>query len=266
MIRFKGTSPFIKLFRTGALSALAFLVAGCAVDQSEKSSSWPELSVQQQNQLTQHEAEQLEADQAFARQQYRRARNHYLLLARRGDKFAQYRIALMHAEGLGVDRDLALAHAWATLAAQLGQPPLVRFRDRLAGQLDPDKKARAIEHLLELEPQYGLISTSKRQNSKLVRKFRSCTGSRLGSTCANVQAVGSFKDADGNRYTSSFGFWRAAREQIAEFYEFMETEPSGQVTLRELELLDDDASDDSSHPDPGTSGDSDSNREIDHPH
>ena len=139
-----------------------------------------------------------------------------------------------------MDRDLALAHAWSVLAAQLGQPPFIEYRDRLAARLDPETRARATGQLLELEPQYGLISTSKRQNSKLVRKLRSCTGSRLGSTCANVQSLGSFRDADGNAYSSGFTFWRAAREQIAAFHEFMETDPKGLVTLRDLELQDDD--------------------------
>ncbi|MFN2333264.1 MAG: hypothetical protein ABR550_02415 [Wenzhouxiangellaceae bacterium] len=229
--------------RTGVVLAV-LLIAACAGDQLDRTAGWPELSAQQKNRLSQYEAEQLEADRAFARQQYGQAKSAYLILARRGDKFAQYRLAVMHAEGLGQDRDLALAHAWAVLAAQLGQPPFIEFRDRLAARLTPETQARATGHLLELEPQYGLISTSKRQNSKLVRKMRSCTGSRLGSTCANLQALGSFRDADGNAYSSGFAFWRAAREQIAAFHEFMETNPKGLVTLRDLELKDNDSEND----------------------
>jgi TPR repeat protein len=62
------------------------------------------------------------ADAAYYRDDYRSAMSLYLVMAEGNDAYAQYRIALMYANGQGVRRDPVAASRWYRRAAESGDP------------------------------------------------------------------------------------------------------------------------------------------------
>lgn len=107
--------------------------------------------------------------EAYKRGDMEWARKHFLSAARYADKTSQLALSTIYANGAGVSRDLALAYAWADLAAERGFPKFVARREQLWAMLDADGQARAIEEGGKLYAEYGDAVAKPRQASQLAR-------------------------------------------------------------------------------------------------
>nr|WP_281502862.1 tetratricopeptide repeat protein [Ancylobacter crimeensis] len=86
-----------------------------------------------------------DADPRGAAQWYRRA-------AERGVRDSQYNLGVLHARGIGVERDLAAAWRWFAIAAAQGDPEAARRRDEIAARLDPAQLAQARLEAARFQP------------------------------------------------------------------------------------------------------------------
>jgi hypothetical protein len=107
--------------------------------------------------------------EAYRRGDFAWARRHFLSAARYADKTSQLALSTIYANGEGVARDLALAYAWADLAAERGFPKFVARREQLWAELDEAGRARAIEEGAKLYAEYGDAVAKPRHQSQLDR-------------------------------------------------------------------------------------------------
>lgn len=108
--------------------------------------------------------------------------------ARYGDKLSQAQIANMYWEGIGVERDRALAYAWMDIAAERLYPDLIAFRERFWAELGPREREEAIERGQAILAEYGDDVAKPRLEEVLQRARRSITGGRLGAV-GNVRVI-----------------------------------------------------------------------------
>lgn len=105
-------------------------------------------------------------------------------LAPIGDKYAQYMVGYMHLHGEGVEQDRIKALAWFRLAAERGEPLLVRMRDEVAAGLTPDQIQTSDVIFLDLWKSMG----DRRLIMDLIRRdmdtLESQTGTRLPGNTA----------------------------------------------------------------------------------
>ena len=124
-----------------------------------------------------------EAEQAYARGDFERALWLYEReLVPKGDKFAQYTIGYMHANGEGTARDVEAAAAWFLLAAERGHPQLVENSRKALAALSPEARVRARRQAENLRAEYGDQQLLTRLLRRDKDKLREQTGSRSG-TC-----------------------------------------------------------------------------------
>jgi len=100
--------------------------------------------------------------------------------ARYADKYSQHRISLMYWHGVGVERDPALAYAWADLAAERMYPSFVVLREKMWLELDEAQRARALREGAALYDQYGDEVAKPRLAAAISRQNTQITGSRVG--------------------------------------------------------------------------------------
>ena len=122
------------------------------------------------------------AERAYAKRDYENAMWHYrTTLVPVGDKFAQYMVGYMYANGEGVERDPEAAAAWFLLAAERGQPQLVEISQQAIAALSPEAQVRARLEAERLRAEYGdqqlLVRLLRTDQSRL----REQTGSRSGN-------------------------------------------------------------------------------------
>jgi len=194
------------------------------------------------------------ADQSYASGDYKTAFKLYERLAQdAGDNFSQYRLAYMYLHGQHVEQDPVKAYAWSSLAAETGTDQFQQFHRQVASGIDSETLTRAEVFTKDLRAKFGVFQQAY-QTRKLIRaeKF-SCTGSRVGNTCASVssQSLSCAAGADQapsetclrmgrmglNAVAGSFPLQVKEAEQLLEG--LMRTYNPGQVTLGELELIDD---------------------------
>lgn len=134
---------------------------------------------------------QAKAEELYDRGEYKRA--HFIYqkeLAPIGDKYAQYMLGWMYAEGQWVDEDLVIASAWYRLAAERGSPEFVIVRDEVLGQLDDEDLARSDEAYLNLCSQYADIVLRMRHVREYYESVtEGTTGSRITVSSAPVTIV-----------------------------------------------------------------------------
>lgn len=135
-----------------------------------------------------YSASQMEADALYDEGKHRQAYYKYRDLARRGDSFSQYRLSILHLGGHGTDKDIVDAYAWAVLAAQNKNPDLVAYRDTVYGAVPEDSRDTAKKQADKLLRRWGNHKIARTARKSVRRNLRSCTGSRLGSTCEFVYA------------------------------------------------------------------------------
>lgn len=128
-----------------------------------------------------------EADSLFKKAEYEAAIPLYFSLAEIGDKYSQYKLAIIYQNGLGVSEDIRKAYGWAYLARENKNPELMEYYQSVAAQIiEADlEKAEFVKEEL-----YGRYS-----NLRLARKFRNmvkksipkCSGSRIRGNCTTVK-------------------------------------------------------------------------------
>jgi hypothetical protein len=110
-------------------------------------------------------------------------------LAPKGDKYAQYTIGFMHLAGQGVPPDNASALAWYRLAAERGDPALVRARDNLFRQMSPEKIEESNRIFADLWRDMGDSRILLRLIRSDIETLKSRTGSRIPGASSSPLAV-----------------------------------------------------------------------------
>lgn len=141
-----------------------------------------------QNAVEAYHSVKRRADSSFNSRQYHQAVQIYLTLARYGDKFAQYRLAFMYQNGLGVNADLQQALAWAYVAAEKHTHPALGLYRSIKDALSSAQWAAAEPLTMQYLQDYGISASSRLAYNTIRRQQRDCTGSRLGSRCDRVYA------------------------------------------------------------------------------
>ena len=167
-----------------------------------------------------------------------------------GDKYAQYMVGYMTANGLGTERDPVRAAAWYLLAAERGHKDLLAQSKAALETLSPEQRMRAQQILGSLKAEYGDKELIERLIRRDIDRLRDTTGQRTRSWRCNRasnlrvyrpgQALGSI---DGSRYCQMIN------DRIDARIEYL----TGYVEYGTLELLPDEEED---NPDePADSGD-----------
>jgi len=129
-----------------------------------------------------NERHRLYASESAAHGRWDDALRQFRLAARYADKYSQHRISLMYWHGVGVERDPALAYAWADLAAERMYPSFVVLREKMWLELDSEQRARALREGASLYAQYGDQVAKPRLAAEIMRQNTQITGSRVGYT------------------------------------------------------------------------------------
>ncbi len=193
-----------------------------------------------------------QADQAYAEQNFRRAFKLYERLAKdAGDEFAQYRLALMYYFGQHVEQDLVKSYAWSYLAAETGIDQFQQFHRQVKSQIDPNLLTGTQAYTKDLQKKFGVFQQAYETRQLLRKEKFSCTGSRVGNTCASVSTQDFSCAASADRSPSerclrmgrmginsvTGTFPLKLRQVEAELQDIMRTYNPGQVTLGEFEVL-----------------------------
>jgi hypothetical protein len=145
--------------------------------------SAPVLAVERK---TDFQKTQERADRNYEKQNYKKALSSYRALARTGDIFSQYRIATMYMQGQGTKVNLHEAYGWAVLSTQSNNPDLVKFKQELFESIPDGEKEKAHDRARELWEKYSNRAIAAETRRNIQRELRSCTGSRIGSTCESI--------------------------------------------------------------------------------
>ncbi len=130
------------------------------------------------------------ADVHYKAERYKQAFKLYHQLAEYNDKFSQYRVAYMYANGRGVEKDMTEAFAWSYVASETRQKGFVNYHVKVRDSLTPEQIDSGKELAQEYREDYGTFAVASKAR-RLVRKQKgSCVGSRVGSSCDRVTSVG----------------------------------------------------------------------------
>ena len=209
--------------------------------------------------------DQARADRHFQQEEWVPAYRAYRDLARKGDNFSQYRLAWLHLTGNGTGQDLVEAYGWARLAAQNDNEQLVEFRDKVYAAVPESERGEADEKAAYYMERYGNLALAQQSRAKVKRRLRSCTGSRLGSSCEQVYVAsmpnyigiapgganggepsGGAADSAGNAgelgsagaETRDVEYYLGLRATLKQLDRYLE-DNTGTVELGEFELIDD---------------------------
>ena len=125
--------------------------------------------------------------EAYDKREYGSAADSFRRAAYYADKSSQLVLALLYLDGEGVDRDPALAYAWADVASERGYQGFLRVREQIWAKLDEAQQQRAIDEGAKLYATYGDAVAKKRLDARLRQGLAGRTGSRTGS---KVSAAG----------------------------------------------------------------------------
>lgn len=157
---------------------LASLLCAAALAQTYK--PFPGDTINQRTRLMQERVEELYAAGNFDRAHLIYEHD----LAPIGDKYAQYMVGYMLLKGEGVRQNKTKALAWFRLAAERGEPLLVKMRDEVAAGLSPQQIGASDAIFLELWKSIGdrrlILDLIERDMDTL----RSQTGTRLSGNTA----------------------------------------------------------------------------------
>ena len=169
------------------------------------------------------------------------------------------------------------AYAWARLASQNDNEDLVAFRDAILEAIPEAERDGAREQAAEYMEKFGNQALAMKAHRQVRRSLRSCTGSRLGSSCEQVyiasmpnyvgMAPGNGNDdATNSAATATAGssgeignsggpsrdieYYFGLRKTLKQLNQYIE-ENTGNVELRELELVDEPGEADAGEQDQG---------------
>ncbi|HEY0504855.1 MAG TPA: hypothetical protein VGD42_15340 [Lysobacter sp.] len=109
--------------------------------------------------------------------------------ARYADKYSQHRISLMYWHGVGVQRDRALAYAWADLAAERLYPTFAVLREKMWLDLDDAERERALREGVALYAEFGDQVAKPRLAAAIARHRSQITGSHVGYHDGRLQVM-----------------------------------------------------------------------------
>jgi len=130
------------------------------------------------------------AGASFENENYAQALAEYQRLADNGEKFAQYRLGLMHYFGLGTEKNIEQAYAWMTVAAEEDIQILRKFQLLIWDEMDFDQRERATEMAIINEAKSGTVVVDSTSNRKKRNRSKKCTSSRVGAGCDRVETFG----------------------------------------------------------------------------
>lgn len=143
------------------------------------------------------------------------ALDHFRRAARYGDKYSQHRISLMYWHGVGVERDPALAYAWADLAAERLYPTFAVLREKMWMELDAAQRERALREGVALYAQFGDDVAKPRLARAIERHRTGMTGSHVGYSDGRLQVLtpgpapwSPFDTIGGYDLTPMYAAWR----------------------------------------------------------
>lgn len=134
-----------------------------------------------------NERHRLYGTQSAAKGQWGDAMRQFRQAARHADKYSQHRISLMYWHGVGVERDPALAYAWADLAAERMYPRFVLLREKMWQELADADRERALREGATLYAEYGDTVAKPRLEKAMLRSRGRITGSRAGNADGRLQ-------------------------------------------------------------------------------
>lgn len=199
------------------MAFIASLLAGflCATALGQTHKSFPGDAPDQRTLRAQERVEEL-----YEAGQYDRAFRIYRQdLAPIGDKYAQYMVGYMHLNGQGVSKDPAEALAWYRLAAERGEPVLIRAHDRLADQLDTTDQAVAERIFIDLWKELGDATVVMALIRRDMEILRDRTGSRIPKSVASSPSIS--YNADGAIINPNF--YRDVRLRLEARLNYLET-------------------------------------------
>ncbi len=189
------------------------------------------------------------AEAAFEAGKYRKALWLYSKeLAPVGDKFAQYMVAHMHENGLGVARDPVQAGAWYSLAAERGHEPIVAAAEAFHSTLAPGQLDAARDMAASLKEKWGdkaLVKRAIRRDYELLRRM---AGTRIRpSSRRNCGGGSPGRVFVGNISMPFDQYCEAIYARIDTRFAYLE----GYVTYGDLELVPDELDGPSESPESG---------------
>ena len=131
-----------------------------------------------------------QADALYDREDYEHAFPQYLTMAEYGDKFSQFRVAVMYELGRGVDKDLLQAFAWSYVAAETGHEQFKNYHKMVRAQMTPEQINAAKQTTRDYQIDYGMFAAADNAAGVLNRTLKMCTGSKVGSRCDRVSVNG----------------------------------------------------------------------------
>jgi len=182
-------------------------------------------------------------NQFFRQGDYEEAVGNFRIAARWADKLAQFNLGLMYVNGDGVARDPLRGWAWIKLSAERGYPKNVQLAKEIWDRLKPEHREIA-QRILdeELKPEFGDEVAIPRTANEMRRTRARTTsgGSRVGAN-----RVVYVTDRDGTFQSGNQFF----RDELWDFRKIVQFETrlhkaggTGNVSLGELELVEDDSS------------------------
>lgn len=127
-----------------------------------------------------------QTDRLYDSGDYDNAFPRYLKMAEYGDKFSQYRVAVMYELGRGVDKDLVQAFAWSYVAAETGHQQFKDYHKMVRTQMSAEQISSAKQITRDYQIDYGMYAAADNANSMVNRTLKSCTGSHVGARCDRV--------------------------------------------------------------------------------
>ena len=213
------------------------------------------------------EMEKENADNYYDNQDYKKAKSAYTKLARKGDKYSQFRLSLIFLDGLSGKADISQAYGWATLAAQVRHPGLLAYRDLVFNEIPENGKRKAIAKADKLMLRYSDFVIAEKAVMRTKRDLRNCTGSRLGRSCEQLTFTKSLsgpgagpgggpfltpEDSPAAGFTSTSGqsaigtgvnsnvkYYTDLRETIRSLEDFIIAYKEGNVQIGDFEVLED---------------------------
>lgn len=192
---------------------------------------------------------QQKADNYFNHRDYERAYKSYRRLAGHGDKFAQFRLAVMHDDGLGVAVNIPQAYAWAAVAAEGNRTEFVAYRDELYAQLDDSQWAQAETLANQRVAEVGNFQIALNTKRRMRREKIKCAGKGLmlfGRGCGVVVCNGFRNAIPSHRCLAVGALGLPGLDNIPDVGKFLAAIDSqieqynpGYVEFGELELLED---------------------------
>ncbi|EKD27083.1 MAG: Sel1 protein [uncultured bacterium] len=88
-------------------------------------------------------ADLTKAEDAFRKEDYVTAHKEFMQEADCGNDIAQMRLGWMYKKGIGVNKDLILAHMWYDLSSSNGAEKVLEAKEQLAKQMTPQQVEQA---------------------------------------------------------------------------------------------------------------------------